>query len=238
MSRRRVGMNLVVSESTTTLDDLIANGVALDLFEAKQARLLLDHIGSHGVAIDTQSFGRFFGQLQLILERHVVLMLCRLFESDEQKYKLRSIPVVLSFLDENCETLKIQNRPRVVRFLDQRGGSKASLNALADKELTSALVSEFQSILPISNDGAHALSEAISNLRTLRNKGVAHHEALKMRDLPSVKRYDIDALIDGASEFIDVVGPSYLGVEHDLDSDARKTVLSLEKLLRAAGVYP
>jgi hypothetical protein len=43
--------------------------------------------------------------------------------------------------------------------------------------------------------------------------------------------------MEGASELIDVVGPSYLAVHHDLDRDVKKTESSLGKLLRAAGVY-
>jgi len=226
-----------VSELNTKLDDLIADGVALDLFEAKQAQMLLDHIGLNAAAINTRGFGRIFGQLQTILERNFVLMLCRLFEREAQSYKIRSIPAALKFIDENRDTLKILDRQRIVKFLEQRGGSKASFNELADNELTSALVSEFQSILPISNGGAHALREAISKLKILRNKSVAHHEVVEISELPSVKRYDTDALVEGANEFINVVSPSYLAVHHDLDRDVNKTESSLGKLLRAAGVY-
>lgn len=226
-----------MSELNTKLDDLIANGVALDLFEAKQALMLLDHLGLNAVAINNNGFGRIFGQLQTTFERSFVLMLCRLFEHEVREYKIRSIPTVLEFLDENRETLKIIDRPRIVKFLEQRGGTKASFNELADKDLTSALVSEFQSILPIGNGGAQALSWIISKLQTLRNKSVAHHEVVEISELPSVKRYDTDALIEGANEFINVVGPSYLAVHHDLDLDVNKTESSLGKLLRAAGVY-
>jgi hypothetical protein len=226
-----------VSELNTTLDDLISNGVALDLFEAKQARMLLDHLGLNAVAINTKGFGRIFGQLQTTLERSFVLMLCRLLEREVQKYKIRSIPAALKFLDENHETSQILNRPHIVEFMMQRGFDHAPLNALPDSELTSALVSEFHSILPISDEREHDLGEAISQLRTIRDKGIAHHEVVEVSELPSVKRYDIDALMEGVSELIDVVGPSYLAVHHDLDRDVKKTESSLEKLLRAAGVY-
>ena len=226
-----------MSPLSTTLDDLISNGVALDLFEAKQARLLLDHIGSIAQAINAMNFGRFFGQLQITLGRQFVLMMCGLFEQESRSYKLRSIPAVLKFLDDNRETLQIQDRPRVVKLLVDHGDNEALLNALSDNDLTAAVVSAFHSILPISTNRKHDLSEAVFRLRAFRDKSVAHHEVIEVSQLPGIMRHDIDALMLGASQFVKVVGPSYLGVHHDIDSDARKTELSLEKLLRAARIY-
>jgi hypothetical protein len=63
------------------LDDLVSEGVALDVYEADQARLLLEELDGFVEPINQSGIGKHFvANLQGILQRELVLSLSRLYE--------------------------------------------------------------------------------------------------------------------------------------------------------------
>jgi len=219
------------------LKDVISNGIALDIFNAEEAFALEEFIGINADAINKATFGAFFGDLQLILNRQLILSLARIYEAPNNRYSIRSIPVGLKILEENAGTLPIPERPTLIKDLKKLGLDASMLNPMTDQELTIEVVNYLKGKIPRPIENGSLLDRALHATQTLRNKNVAHPESIAWSDLPKPKYSELKTLIDIAKDFVSLVGLPYLSIGYQCDagdyllsSDATRSLRCLKRI--------
>lgn len=224
------------------LKDIVSKGIAIDVYLAEEALFQDEFIGKNAGSINDASFGQFFGSMQNLLGRELILSVNRVFEHGNARYLLRSIPSALKILLENSDSIQIQNRSALVGYLADKGVvSLEDLEAFSDEKLTDAFVNFFDSILPRIGD-EHELSPAIAKLKTARDKRLAHHESVDT-EITAATYAEIRQLIELAKEFLAITGSAYLstvyqfdGGEFPLTSDAERSARCLRRLLEQVGI--
>lgn len=241
-----------MNEHREKLKDIIRQGVALDLYHADEALSLDRFIGLHANEINKATFGAFFGSLQLILARNLILHVARMYEKPKEPtkrnpnpYPIRSIRSAIVILKEHGDHLAIEQRPGLIAALARRGIPQDEMEKLSDQELTNYLVSFFERRYSEAHADGVANSRALEALRTLRDKVVAHPEAIRLEDIPKPLYHEIEDLVELARAFVAVVGFGYLSIAYEADDghyfmagDAKRPSTSLKRLLQAADVLP
>lgn len=219
------------------LKDVISNGITLDIFNAEEAYALEEFIGVNAEAINQATFGAFFGDLQLILNRQLILSLARIYEAPNKRYSIRSIPVGLKILEENADTLPIPERPTLIEDLKKLGLAASTLNSMSDHDLTKEMVNYLKGKIPRPIEDGSLLDRALHATQTLRDKNVAHPEAIAWSDLPKPSYSELKALIDVAKDFVSLVGLPYLSTvyrcddgDYFLSSDATRSQRCLKRI--------
>jgi hypothetical protein len=83
---------------------------------------------------------------------------------------------------------------------------------------------------------------ALIEMKNVRDKAIAHSEAIHASRLKLPTYAKIDQLVDMAKKFVVVVGNGYLGINYEPDgkylytSDAKRASRSLRRLLVKAGI--
>jgi len=226
------------------LKDLITNGIVLDIFEAEQALALEEFIGKNAEAINEHRFGSFFGSLQIILAKCFILAVTRLYEQPNPRYRIRSIPEALNLLQKFANELPIKRKPLVLDKLVDFGYDMKQVQVMPDKEITLRIVKYFSDNLQpktiISN--INEIHDALDALKKVRDKALAHREAIEVSGLRLPSYAKIDKLVDLAKKFVVVVGNGYLGRNYEVNgrylhtSDAKRASRSLKRLLIKAGI--
>ncbi len=225
------------------LKDIVSNGIALDVFDAEEVFALDELIEENADSIYEAKFGAFFGTLQRYLCRQLILSVARIFESNN-RYQLRSIPAALKIMRENSEELEIPERPTLVRELVVLGYIEHELNALPNQCLTELVVKHFEDAIPKAvAESEINLETALHALKTVRDKNVAHHEAIEWENLPKPTYAQLRELTELAKEFVSVVGLPYLSTvyrcdrgDYLLSSDAGRAFRCLKRMLTKLGV--
>lgn len=218
------------------LKDVISEGVAIDIFHAEEALALDKVIGREADKINTATFGAFFGSLQIILGRQLILAVSRIFEREGDHYKVRSIPAAIKVLREGADELSVDHRTALIKAMLQCGFDPVPLERSTDPEITRLVADHFEKTMPRAGLGreSEGLSRALGALKMLRDKFVAHPEAIKVEDLPKATLVEIDQLLEFAKFFAITIGRAYLSTTYV--SDAGRAGRCLERVLEAAGV--
>jgi hypothetical protein len=122
MHRRRLtilGCKLGTMDAREKLDD-ICKGVMHDLYHLEEALTLVDFIGSHAVTLNA-AFGAFFGALQIILGRVLLLHSARIFEQPKRLYPTRCVPAALALLRTEADNFAVSAKPAIVSALARAG---------------------------------------------------------------------------------------------------------------------
>ncbi|MDE2466035.1 MAG: hypothetical protein KGO02_20310 [Alphaproteobacteria bacterium] len=202
-------------------------------------------MGRSASQINAATFGQFFGSLQIILGRFLVLQAARIFEQPNPRYPLRSIPSAIALLQRHSDRLVVEQRPGLIRALSRAGALPQELEALSDPELTRFVAEFFDRRMSDSHvEGMHN-ARALQALKTVRDKTVAHPEGIGLDQLPKSTFADIDRLVALAKAFLGAVGFGYLSTAYEDDnghyfmsSDAKRSTVCLRRLLQKAGVIP
>ncbi len=221
------------------LKDIVSNGIALDIFDVEEAFALVKLIGENADAINQARYGRFFGAYQKQLGRIIILSVARMFETND-RYQLRNIPAALKILREQGKKLKVLHRNYLREQLVGPGREGNTLHNLDDARLTELVVAHFEKVIPKAVESSDiALERALHALKTVRDKTVAHPEAVEWEDLPKPTYSELGELTELAKDFVSVVGLPYLGMAYRpdngnymLSSDAKRTSLCLKRMLR------
>lgn len=241
-----------MNEHREKLEGIIRQGVAVDLFHADEALSLDMFVGQHADEINKATFGAFFGSLQIILTRNLILHVARMYEKPKEPtrrnpnpYPIRSIPAAIWILKEHVDDLVIEQRHSLIAVLVRRGAPPDEMGTLSDRELTNYLVSFFEQRYSKAHPDGVANSRALEALRTLRDKVVAHPEAIRLEDMPKPLYQEIEDLMELARAFVAAVGSGYLSFDYEADDghyfmagDAKRPTTSLKRLLQAADVLP
>lgn len=226
------------------LRDIVSNGLAVDVLYAEEALALNELVGQHADKINAAIFGEFFGSFQIILIRHLILSVGRLFELEGSRHKVRSIPAAIKVLREGAEELAIEQRPWLLQALPQLGLDSAIVANVTDRDLTRLLSNQFAEAVPrVELKEVGGPHRALNALKTLRDKVIAHPEAVRLKDLPKATLQDVRELVKFAKFFVSTIGFAYLSTAYAddsgrylLSSDAARASRCLRRLLQAAGV--
>lgn len=197
-----------------TFDAIIAKGVAIDIFQAEEALAIDKLIGNEADRINEATFGAFFGSLQVILGRYLILAVNRVFERENSRFQIRSIPAAIKFLQDNAGELQIVQKPRLIRSLKRLGCNAPEIETLSDTDLTLFTADFFSQTLPKPklNDSGGPFDESLLALKAVRDKSIAHHEVVDLNEFPKATYGDIGELIKYAKGFLSAVGFGYLNI--------------------------
>lgn len=222
------------------LRDIIQTGLSEDLFYLEEAMSLEDFISEHSEAINTATFGAFFGCLQVILGRYIILQTAKLFDYPCKKFKKRSIYTAICTLNIYKDQLKIEQPIILERKAKEYGLGIEISGSVSNPQLTTALAAYFENQLG-SEKNQNRLYFAVENIKTLRNKKIAHPEMISDAELPPTTFGDIKLIIDFAKQFVATIGIAYLSIIYDddsgdyfLTSDAQRAKRCLKRILTAA----
>ncbi|MFZ2627559.1 MAG: hypothetical protein WAX67_01610 [Rugosibacter sp.] len=183
-----------MNEYRERLEDIIRHGVAVDLFHADEALSLDMFVGQHANEINKATFGAFFGSLQIMLTRNLILHVARMYETPKMPnkrnpspYPIRSIRSAIEILKEYGDDLAIEQRHGLISALARRGVPPDEMEELSDRELTNYLVSFFEQRYSAAHLDGAANARALEALKTMRDKVIAHPEAVRLEDIP--RRY-------------------------------------------------
>ena len=197
-----------------TFDAIIAKGVAIDIFQAEEALAIDKLIGNEADRINEATFGAFFGSLQVILGRYLILAVNRVFERENSRFQIRSIPAAIKFLQDNAGELQIVQKPGLIRSLKRLGCNAPEIETLSDTDLTLFTADFFSQTLPKPklNDSGGPFDESLLALKAVRDKSIAHHEVVDLNEFPKATYGDIGELIKYAKGFLSAVGFGYLNI--------------------------
>ena len=237
-------MSNAAAEPKSKLNDIVSVGIAIDLYHVEEVLSLDEFVGREADRINAATFGRFFGSLQVILGRFLILQAARIFEQYNPRYPIRSIPAGVKLLRAHSDQLVIEQREGLIRSLVRLGAPHLQLKSLSDPDLTRFTAEFFDRRLSDCYPEGIDNARAVLALKTVRDKKIAHPEAISSEHLPKSTFADIDQLASFAKAFIGAVGFGYLNIAyeddggHFLSFDAKKSTVSLRRLLQKANVLP
>ena len=225
------------------MQDIIRKGVSIDIYNVEEMLFLNEFVGLEADAINSATFGAFFGSFQIMLRRLLVLQTARIFEQPNSRYPIRSIPVAITVLREYSNCLVIEQRPGLIRALSLSGALLQQIEPLSDPELTLFVADFFDRKMSESHPEGIANASALLSLKTVRDKKIAHQEAIRIDELPKATFADIDQLVALAKAFVAAVGFGYYSMAYADDtghyfmsSDAKRSTVCLRRLLQKAAV--
>ena len=229
-------MNTACSRAESVLAD-ICRGLAGDVYLAEVARRLLEELDPFGEAINRTGTGKhFFANLQMILQHELLLAVCRLYEPYSPRNPGRSCPAAAHHIATHITSLRITEPERLKKFLRLSGSIQELSNPAADEELSSRFVQYLADLPKASSDSSRPLDQALTMLKTVRDKVVAHHERVDSSRLRVPGWTRLAELIDVAREVTEVLAESYGEGGCYLKDDANRPAHSLVKLLQRVGL--
>lgn len=196
-------------KSKKDLKDIV-DGLFIDIFAAQQALALDKLIGKNAEQIKAGGFEELFGSLQDILVRHFILAINRLFERNSNKYNIRSIPAALDILKKSTKKIEIKDKIFLIQKMEEFG-YKFNRIELCDLCINRLVVNHFDKKLSDNTAELDSISQPLEALKTARDKQIAHHEAIKISEMPTTTYAKIEELLDLAKCFAVTIGCSYVG---------------------------
>jgi hypothetical protein len=200
------------------LDDALYQGVVTELFRAEQYWALGREISQNVPVINQTRAIYLFGEFQSLLAKEIALALNKAFEPVNRRYPIRSIPVALKILDEYKNDLKIIRKDFLTKKLVGYGLDEIQLGTMTDTQLTQEVHKYFSSTLPVASN-SDDLSQALDTLKRLRDKTIAHHEAVDFSTIPVTTFKHVYDLMSYVREFLETVGSGYTGLLYSKDSN-------------------
>lgn len=91
------------------LQDIVNNGIKIDLLAAETAILLYETIGNYQSELADKNFEHLFGNIQLLLAKDIVLSISKIFDHND-RFNLRSLYAAIKIINNNSHELKIEYR--------------------------------------------------------------------------------------------------------------------------------
>jgi hypothetical protein len=232
-------MTEVRNTAEVGLDDIVSEGVALDVFEADQARLLLEELDRFVEEINQTGIGKqFFANLQCILQRDLVLGLSRLYAPYSARNPGRSLPAAVHHIETHAVELRVWHRRSVLDFLTTHGESHPAIEALSDERLSLILTSRLAlNMARADSTSGRPRDDALAHLKAVRDKRVAHHDRVDHSSLLIPGWNHLVDLINDARGTVEMVADAYLRVSYNLASDAKSAARSLRRMLNRTGLH-
>jgi hypothetical protein len=221
----------------SVLDD-ICRGVADDVYRADQARRLLEELDAVIEAINRTGIGiQFFAGLQMILQHELILGVTRVYEPYSSRNPGRTLAAATHHIATHAAELRVLNRGCLVQFLTSHRESRQAIEQLSDEQLSLTLAGNLDTHIPRADStSASPLDQALGDLKTVRDKAIAHHDRVSYSSLLVPSLSHLVDLINTARETVTLVAQAYLSVGYNLASDASRGAQSLRGLLIRAGL--
>jgi hypothetical protein len=188
------------------LDDMTASGPVQFIFEAEQATSLVDASGRDLEFFEKNNFGELFGTIQGAAITQFVLAITKLYERPSQRYPNLSLPSVISHIAANAARLEIKEERLARLGLDRLGVDSAPLaRANAPEEKTRFLANSICERLPDADS-----SDVLRALKTLRDKRIAHPEAIDLAKIEKTTWGEAETLLQIARTTVGIIGDAYL----------------------------
>jgi hypothetical protein len=235
-----------MTNSQTALHDLLYAGLGPDIFLAERAREVHKAVGASADAVNERGYGEFFSMVQNAAVGELTLAITKLFERTSTRYSIRSIPAVAALLRENAAELTVREPVAAVNDFTRISPAFSILSARSGATFTTDLAALLESTCPDpGRAGSCDLSRALDQLRTSRDKAVAHNEVFDRAAMQNAKWKDAEALLSYAKHVVAGVAMAYFGSAFADDvgyyirsADAQVAAVQLRKLLKAADVAP
>jgi AbiU2 len=209
----------------------IVNGIEKDIYEAEELFALMDATNEDEniATINKGNFGNFFVVNEIYLTRQLILSITKIYEKENSRYQIHSIPAALKIMTKNSSKLEIFGRYALVQELEALGYAASNLNSFSSENLINHIVSHFE-----KQKSESSIESALQALKTARDKYLAHNEAIK-RDavLPKFTYDQLRELIETAKQFISVMCAVYGGNNYSISSsDRTRAARCLKRLFR------
>ena len=222
-----------------TLEDYLIHGIASDIFFADEAKSLCVEVGNHAEKVNAEGFGQLFGSIQAAYSDRQTLAVAKMFDPKDRNYPTRSIPAVLSLLEEYALLWSLPEKTALQNRLASAGLGEPTISAMNNEQLSLAVAAHFRSTLPRTN-GTDSLSLALGKIRQARNKSIAHNEAIAQsaRTLPTWG--EAESLVNYAKDVVTTMMFGFLSAtmghrgSYYATADADRTSIALTRLLKAA----
>lgn len=226
-------------EAEAKLDDYLMKGVVSEIFWADEARAFAVKIGEHSPTINNTQYARLIGRLQTIASDQQTLAVAKIFDADS---RTRSIPNVLSLIDDNIPVWRLKDRRALEIFLIREGQDETIVKIASDTDLIQLTTGHYRRTLPNSQNASQShLSVALKSVRESRNKVHAHNEAVDAAARTRPTWGGTESLVAYAKDFVCVIAMGFfarwMGKGSDdyyLSHDARLTSQLFERLLKEA----
>lgn len=121
-----------MSDPKAQLQDILWNGLQVDIYKAEEAISLFRKIGEHASAINAakSGFDGLFGSIQSTYVSKAVLAINRLFETPKKGYSIRSVVSALKVLSKHSKVLTLFDKHFVVERLQTFGHPTGTLTSL------------------------------------------------------------------------------------------------------------
>ena len=222
------------------LTDIVSDGVALDVFGARMCAELLEELDSHVEQINTKKIGMaFFGNQQLILNHHMLLLIWRLFEPHTSDSSNRTIPAALGLIRASGSALPIQDRARALEFARSLPSAEHLSDSIDDDQLRDSWLKAATDRLPRPQETAKRdLSRALHKIQKVRHQALAHRADVGASLLIVPAWSTLRDLIETAEALMTAIADAFLTVSYSISTDVRRPVVSLRRLMAAAGIVP
>jgi hypothetical protein len=230
-------MNL--AEAEAKLDEYLMKGIVSEVFWADEYKAFAVKIGEHAAKVNPTQYAPLIGRLQTMASDLQTLAVAKLFDGDK---RTRSIPNVLSLIEDNLALWQVKDRCAFESFLTTNGHDQRVLRSAADTDLISLTIEEYRCTLPHPDKASQCnLSAALKAVRESRNKVHAHNEAIDAAVRTRPTWDGTESLVTYAKDFVCVIAMAFFGrslgqsrENYYLSYDAARTGHLFEQLLKEA----
>jgi hypothetical protein len=227
-------MKKSIANPKQELTRLVSDGISTDIYLAHEAHGIFRTIGERAPSATASTYQPMLVALQAYASAEFVLAVTRLLERERGTYELHSVHGVLMFLRDNAQDIPVR-QPQWIQQSMERLGAWDRVPHEPGPEQTRGVVDVLMSQLP-----HHANSAALSALKELRDKRIAHPERAKPEGLPTTSWSEALKLLDIPLEALGVCG-AYTSTayvddngKYMMDSDAARAGNATRRLLTAA----
>ncbi|NHJ87927.1 MAG: hypothetical protein FK734_20860 [Asgard group archaeon] len=220
------------------LKDILDKGLVTDLYKAERAIFVNKKIEENAIYINaSESYSRqLFIYIQTLSFNEAVLALSRIYDTPDNRYPTRCLLQVIEILkDKNKEAPIVNQTFQTINLLKHH-----SFPEILIKDIESQNYGNFARRfgLVIESDYHDVkLQESIRDLRKIRDKVIAHNEAISKNILRQIPWSTFELLVDFAQKVIGLLGWAYFNTafvhfdHYHLSSDAKQISSMLGKVL-------
>ena len=155
-------------EAEAKLDDYLMKGIVSEIFWADECKAFAVKIGEHSATINNTQYAPLIGRLQTIVSDQQTLAVAKMFYADP---RTRSIPSILSLIDDNIPVWQLKDRRALEIFLINEGRNETIIKAASDTDLILLTTGHYRRTLPNPRNASQDhLSAALKSVRESRNK--------------------------------------------------------------------
>ena len=226
-----------MSKQNDELARLVKEGPVAEIFRTEQTLSILNATGALANEINNNNYGEVFATYQSFCIDQVILSITKLYETPN-RYNLKSIPAILNYFEQNSEHLEI-TEPNLLNQQLTRTNMLIPDFEAQDQNTKNLLVHhKLNNCLPdISNN------ETLAELKTLRDKRIAHPEDISAESLPKPTWGAVEELLSAPKDVVGIIGDGYLSTvymfengEYTLSSDATRVGRGASRLLSNLGI--